>query len=398
MGLLCTAAYSGPHSATADICTYAACTYTYTPMTLALLAYFESNGLRCDVHYNPADFFLEVLVEDKASATKLQDLWAVRMTDSDGNRRRISSAIGEGHRARAADVAQSSRENADFKNGRWPVPWYQQLAVLTMRSWKQNLSEILAPINFIQSLVLAVVIGLLWFQLDNDEATIGDRYGLLFFIVVFWCFSPMILSINTYFVERVIISKERSAGSYQVSAYFMAKSISETPLVLLLPTLFLTIVYPMTALGDIGRYFQSLAILLLTALTAQSLGLALGATIHNPRNAIVTGSVTLLSMMLLAGFYAQESLPDWLLWARYLSFVYFAYGAMARIEFFGETYTCATPETNSAYGNCANGPITGEEVIDFLDLSIPVWANILVLVGYFLFYRVCSYLALKYKK
>eukprot|EP01134_Creolimax_fragrantissima_P008613 CFRG8613T1 len=365
------------------------------------IKYFESQGYPCDVHYNPADYFLEVLVEEKEGTEKLQRLWADKSAtriDSRKQRRTSSVAKGQGNNDRTKHLVKDREHEMDFSKNRWPIPWHEQLYILTMRSFKQSLSEILAPINFIQSILLAFVVGFLWFQMENDESTIADRYGLLFFIVVFWCFNPMILAINTYFVERVIVSKERAAGSYQVSAYFMAKSLSEAPLVLLMPTIYLIIVYPMTSLGDIGRFFITLLVLLLVALVAQSLGLALGATIHHPRNAIVTGSVAMLSMMLLAGFYAQESLPDWLSWARYLSFVYFAYGALARIEFMGELYTCTSPDKLSSFGDCSAGPITGEEVIDYLNLDIPTWANILCLLGYFFIFRAWAYLALKYKK
>lgn len=69
--------------------------------------------------------------------------------------------------------------------------------------------------------------------------------------------------------ERTVVNKERAAGYYRLSAYYLAKLCSELPLVVFQPTLFVTIVYWMTGLNRSEAFLGTLFVVLLTALTGQ---------------------------------------------------------------------------------------------------------------------------------
>lgn len=63
--------------------------------------------------------------------------------------------------------------------------------------------------------------------------------------------------------------KERAAGYYRLSAYYLAKSLSELPLILCYPTLFMIIVYWMAGLNRSEAFVGTLSVVLLTAITGQ---------------------------------------------------------------------------------------------------------------------------------
>ncbi len=68
-----------------------------------------------------------------------------------------------------------------------------------------------------------------------------------------------------------MIRKERASGSYHLSAYYMAKTLSELPLVLALPSFYFLVVYWASGVNTVNAsaFFGSWFILLLNSLTAQ---------------------------------------------------------------------------------------------------------------------------------
>lgn len=84
---------------------------------------------------------------------------------------------------------------------------------------------------------------------------IGFQAGLLFFIAVFWGFFPVFTAIFMFPQERAMLNKERAADMYRLSAYFLARTTSDLPLDLLLPSLFLLVVYFMAGLKHSAEAF-----------------------------------------------------------------------------------------------------------------------------------------------
>lgn len=94
--------------------------------------------------------------------------------------------------------------------------------------------------------------------------------GLLFFIAVFWGFFPVFTAIFTFPQERAMLSKERAADMYRLSAYFVARTTSDLPLDLILPVLFLVVVYFMAGLRmDVASFFLTIVTVFLCIIAAQ---------------------------------------------------------------------------------------------------------------------------------
>ena len=143
---------------------------------------------------------------------------------------------------------------------------------------------------------------------------------------------------------------------YHLSAYFMAKLLSELPLMLFSPSLFHIITYWIVGISGVDGFFGTWLVIIVTCLVGQvsphthrhthththahthrhvhthtqSYGLLLGAVIMDFKKVIAYGSVSILGFMLIGGFYVQ-ALPFWLQWAQYLSFI--TYGFDASLQF-----------------------------------------------------------------
>ena len=146
--------------------------------------------------------------------------------------------------------------------------------------------------------------------------------GALFFIAMFWSFTPLFNSLTTFPAERAIIIKERASGSYRLSAYFLSKVVAEAPVELAYPVFFMLITYFMVSFHtSAGGFFFTVLTILLSTLCAQSYGLLISCTLLDFKQSITFASVSMLTLMLLSGFYVKlESIPVWLRWATYLVF------------------------------------------------------------------------------
>ena len=69
--------------------------------------------------------------------------------------------------------------------------------------------------------------------------------------------------------EKPVIAKERGAGSYRLSAYYLAKCTSDLPINFLLPTFMFTVLFLSSGLGGPLEFFTMYPVLLLQVLLAQ---------------------------------------------------------------------------------------------------------------------------------
>ena len=133
---------------------------------------------------------------------------------------------------------------------KWPIGFFAQMLILFSRSFYLTGKRQFKIPDAVQCILLAVVTGLCWFQMEWSEKSVVDRSAFFYFITTFWTFKTMLNGISSFPPERQVLEKERASGSYRLSAYFMAKSFAEAPLKLVLPTIFYTISYWM---ADVSR-------------------------------------------------------------------------------------------------------------------------------------------------
>ena len=69
--------------------------------------------------------------------------------------------------------------------------------------------------------------------------------------------------------EHAVISKERRSGVYHLSAYYLAKTVSELPLVVLQPSFYLLISYWIVGLNGAAGFFGTWFVLVTNSLAAQ---------------------------------------------------------------------------------------------------------------------------------
>ncbi len=124
------------------------------------------------------------------------------------------------------------------------TPWLHQFKVLFRRTMKdQWRKRALLFTQVVQTIIMAVLIGTAFIKIGTDETSTVRRQPVLFFCVINQGIFGALLVINSFPQERMLVLRERAAGTYYVSAYFLAKSMAELIFQLIFPLLFSCIVY-----------------------------------------------------------------------------------------------------------------------------------------------------------
>nr|XP_046917595.1 ABC transporter G family member 21-like [Dermatophagoides farinae] len=292
------------------------------------------------------------------------------------------------------------------KERKWPTTLWTQVKVLTERNFLEARHRMLSKLNWIQTIGLALVVGLLWFQIERKEDTMNDIRGWMFFATTYWMQFGLFQALLSFPPERQVINKERSSGAYRLSAYYIAKMIGELPLTIALPTVFFIISYPMLGWTCFITAIYLWFFLIISIICAQSFGLFIGALCSNIEVSVTISALYSLSTMLFAGYYA--AIPSWLSWTRYFSIIYYAFQNMQLIEFGGTNLRCSESLSKFQYCNQSldkkSAYIPKFELESNLDLMnpdtkpLPIWFNTIILLLFLLLFRLMGYLVLRYSR
>ncbi|OVA16169.1 ABC transporter-like [Macleaya cordata] len=317
------------------------------------MLYFSSIGCSPLIAMNPAEFLIDLAngnINDKSIPSELEDKVLLGSRRFESQDRKLSPLdvheyLVGAYETRVADIETKKllklvpMEEAPaiqgvFNSREWGATWWEQYSILFKRGLKERRHEYLSCVRITQVISTAIIIGLLWWHSDaSHPKRVQDQARLLFFISVFWGFFPVFTAIFTFPQERAMLAKERSVGMYKLSAYFIARNTSDLPLDLILPVVFLVIVYFMVGLrATFSAFFLTMLTVFLSIVAAQGLGLAIGAAFMDVKKATTLASVVVMTFMLSGGFFVQ-TVPSFISWIRYISFNYHTYRLLFKIQY-----------------------------------------------------------------
>ncbi|OWF40982.1 ABC transporter G family member 9 [Mizuhopecten yessoensis] len=272
------------------------------------MGYFTDLGMPCIPDYNPADFlpvlekcfdvsyFLFSTMSFNIVVMFLMMLLYFLIL-------RVKHFIYTGSKISVGSetvfVAEKTLKNT---YPRWPTSMLHQLKMLNWRTIKQSKGQIFQKYDFIHALFLALVMGAVYFQIANVENTVRDKMGLVFFSMLHWGLRIRFATIWSLRQETDVIRKERSVGSYRLSAYYLSKITSELPLLLVIPTLFNTAVYWAAGLGGVGGYFAFCGLGILNCLLIQGVAHIIGVCITD-----LTLSMLIMDCFNIGGLLCNET-------------------------------------------------------------------------------------------
>jgi len=226
----------------------------------------------------------------------------------------------------------------------------------------------------------------------------SDVIGLLFFEMLFMSFYAMFRALFTFPNDFNMMLKERRSGMYRLSTFYIARTLSDLPMDCTIPTLFVIIVYWFGGLRSSAvAFFSNWLSVLLVTLVAQTWGMLIGAGVMDVQKAQTIMSILTLAFMLVGGFFVRD-VPVWVDWIKYVSFIWWAFNLVLKIEFNGRDFEdCGGFGDESEKSECEPVEDLGDALNLPSDPNDAVWSDVVVLFAMLVAGRVIIYYILKQK-
>lgn len=356
--------------------------------------YFAGMGHICSAEYNPADFLIDLVAElsvmEPEGKKKKQNEKIESILNHYNEERTIREVAPRLNTESITDLSEISVYQSF---------WIVQTVVLFVRAIVNMLRDgILTGSRIGQSIVMALLVGLIYLRTQYFQSNVQDRIGVLFFIVVVQVMGSIFAAVSTFPTELAVFLRERGSKTYRVSSYFVGKTLADVPHQVIFPTIFGVIAYWMIGLNPgADRFFIFLLTNVVISVTAQSFGLLLSALIPSAEAAMGLSQLLTTVMMVFGGFYMNVvSIPVYFVWIYWISFFHFGFEALVLNEFAGASFSCR----DSEFINGTVCPIqSGQQVIANLNMTSVlsnVWINLAFLCAGIVFCRIGTYLALRF--
>ncbi|KAH6765464.1 ABC-2 type transporter family protein [Perilla frutescens var. hirtella] len=270
---------------------------------------------------------------------------------------------------------------------------FQETMILTHR-FSKNIyrTKELFACRTISMLLSGIVLGSIFYQLNDDLVGSGERVGLFAFILTF-LLSSTTEALPIFLQEREILMKETSSGSYRVSSYAIANGLVYLPFLLILAILFAVPLYFLVGLNqDFMAFAHFLVLIWLILYTANSVVVCCSALVPNfiVGNSVI--SAVMGSFFLFSGYFISEKgIPRYWIFMHYISLFKYPFEGFLINEFAGSD-KCL----EYLFGACV---VRGEDVLreEGYGDEGSRWRNYVIMVCFILVYRFVAYLILRCK-
>ncbi|KAJ2071998.1 hypothetical protein GGH13_002985 [Coemansia sp. S155-1] len=310
----------------------------------------------------------------------------------DGRSEKLTAMVGPSRASISNDITNEVA-NIVYYEAPPMNPWLSEVLVLLKRDWilsKRNMSLVYGLIG--ECVVNLIFLGFVFFQLGKDQSSVQNRIGALFSLTV-QCTFPVIIPVMTVIMtSRDVLLRERSGGTYRMTSYFFAKSLSFFPLVIAPYYIMYLGMYFIAHLQyDAAKFFIGLANLTAILFAALGFAFAMSMAVRSLEVAHIITPVSLGTLMLFAGNLSNaKAITPVLRWLKYVCIYYYAYSGFVQNEFDGLEFTC-TEGAAICYK-------TGQDVLNTYGLNeLPIWQCILLNVVLGIAFYALAYCLLRWK-
>jgi hypothetical protein len=314
--------------------------------------YFKGLGFEQPARWTSADFLTSVTDEHERH---VKEGWEKRIPrtpqqfaeffrNSDRAKRNFEE-IEEFEREtqRMAEERRAAQGKATKKKN-FTIPFHQQVMVCTKRQFlvmlgdHQSLGGKWGGILF-----QALIVGSLFYDLPKTAAGVFTRGGVLFFALLFNALLAL-AELTAAFQSKPILLKHKSFSFYRPSAYAIAQTVVDVPLVFIQVVIFNVVVYFMANLQrTASQFFISTLFLFILTMTMYSFFRAIGALLGSLDAATRVTGVAIQILVVYTGYLIPPSkMHPWFSWLRWINPVQYGFEALMANEFHNLEIQCVS--------------------------------------------------------
>ncbi|CAF1061054.1 unnamed protein product [Adineta steineri] len=343
---------------------------------------YHAAGFSCPLYTNPADHLLDVITPlkigtihvtlEQEAATEEAIIRCQPPVDIDLNM--------------GVDKRRTQMANLPLN-----PTWLTQTRILFCRNLREQSRKLrILMISLIQTIIMAVLIGIAFLNIGNTQTSI--------------VFFGALTVINSFPVERTLTLRERASGTYFVSAYFTAKILADTLVQLPIPIVFSCIVYfPVGLQFTAAKFFIFTLFMLLCSIAATSLALMISAICKTTNMSVTVLPMAFEVSRLFGGFLlAPSRVPVYFSWLDALSYIKYSFVGASLNELHGLQLNCNGLKTtmfNATYNITETCITSGEELIKERGYDhISLEGCIGVLIAFIIFCRAWAFIGVRFLK
>lgn len=243
----------------------------------------------------------------------------------------------------------ASRKAQKAKNQRTASPYTlsyrQQVNLCLWRGFQRLKGD--PSLTFTQlfgNFIMSLIIGSLFYNLDQGTDSFYSRGALLFFAILMNAFGSA-LEILTLYAQRPIVEKHSRYALYHPSAEAFASMLTDMPYKILNAIIFNLTLYFLTDLRrEPGAFFFFLLISFFLTLVMSMLFRTIASVSRTLSQAMAPAAVLILAIVMFTGFaIPTRYMLGWSRWINYLDPVSYGFEALMINEFHDRRFVCSAP-------------------------------------------------------
>ncbi|XP_076674675.1 ATP-binding cassette subfamily G member 4 [Andrena cerasifolii] len=347
-----------------------------------VLSTFGNAGYACPHFYNMAEFVLEVVTGERGG--NLNNLYTVSNDMYQRWRKHFRYPV--------MDSTVLSKMNSATSKAK-PSSFWQEEKVLLLRGMICiRRDNTLTKLRFAAHLLVAFLLGVVFYDSGINASRVNSNIACVFFILLFLYFSSSMPAVLMFPVEAAVFLREYLNNWYHLRSYYSAKIMSDLPLQILCPSVFISIAYYMTGQPmECDRFLRTWLICILTTVLGQSSGMLVGVTFNTNLGVFLIPAIN-MPMILFAGFFLKfNEVTFYLQPLCSISFFRYAFEGILQAIYDGERDRL---QCSDAYCHLRS-PKKILQMMDMPKMSYP--AIVLALCIWIACLQIGTYLVLKWK-